>query len=281
MKKIHIVNHEINVLGEAEQVRFFNHVQERAEDVADRLQFIYKEIEGRKIGLGEAYKKSQSFEAACQMMDVETRFNNLNIIIEANNSAMQIEPNYYDFDFVNAKNLIASLESLEDRVVRERMYNDNKDTISFINAGHELAGRYLEQAIEKINREYTRKDAPVIKAIKTEVNGRQCSLLRTRGQFTIMSTKNINEDKEAHVRGAIFMMQAKTDYEQLLEKGIFKDEETAMVIIGNYALTHTISGRPEEYDKGITYLTTIQDRHPNKETIVEQINYLNQLKSAR
>lgn len=277
MESIELHDITATVLSTNERDGLVKLLQVRAESLKPALQKIGIKQGDTVIDGYTLFMQANFFETEIEKRDMEYNLRNMRPYVAAVDSISEVDPDYWEFAYVNAKNMLAALKLREEFVVQNRLrlgqnsaLQDLKDMIF---EDLDIAQDYLVIALKQYQ-PFCDGD-PIRYAYQTCMMAYLPTVHRRRTFFKIRSEPNSQNLMDLGnlvtiTKEGKFIIE---EFSKLFDKGIFFDVEHMARSLANYANALKLDASEESYERGLAYYRAAQSIIGDKPEIIQGIDY--------
>jgi hypothetical protein len=258
MEKIEIADLGVNVLDEKEQGRLVELIRGEMNKRKDWMKKIWFKGKSRNYDGFETFMGAQQFEEQLPNYPIEQVRDLTKEFIYNMEVLMNQDPTYYEFHYINGKNLLVSLNLLEPIIIQNRASVKDDAQLAELNEhilwGYPKSQEYFREAIRAYDDLMKEKGEPVLQAYKTNIESYLGSALRSQSFFIIRTQDKSDLFSPANLSKPIELnLEAIRIYDNAFKNGVFQDMRAVGIGMQKMANSLKMIATPENIIRGLLY----------------------------
>ena len=224
---------------------------------------------------------AQRFEEEVKTLDLMRTHIPTEALVSSIDELAEKTPEYYEYPFVNGKNLLAAATKLQPYIFVNRdlirFHKSLRSVHKFIQESFLKTENYFDRALEQFDNFANSKENVNLDFYKTTMNSYKASTLRTQGFYLIRSQAELDLRSEHTSKAFGSVLSAKEIQKNLLENATFQDENHAAMVLANYANSMKMSANSRNIETGLRYYKAARDVLGSVQEIEEGISFYEEI----
>lgn len=277
MRKIKLVDIEANVLDEQEASEAVALIRSEVGRRTADLESIVVSTQTGKWNGRQIFESAQAFEEKIGDLPLDIISAITKSHVELIDILARMEPELFEYPYLNGKNLLATLQYLEAKVIAKRdrvgKYQNMQRMHSEILSHYPTIEKYLTRASTLFAVFSDSACYEPINFYETRINTYKAMSYRQEAFFALRSAPTLHQALEFEKLRKIQNLIEKSIfiYNNLFQNGIFPDEKS--VIITLTGMANSLKLVKSEFNRGLAYYELAQQTFGNQRPIIDGLTF--------
>jgi len=229
-----------------------------------------------------AFVMANAFEDIIINKSLDFNLRNTHIYVSFMDTLSKEDPQYWEFPFINGKNLLSALEKREGYIIETAgglgTVKDIRSLKEEVIKDYHRVDNYIKRALELFN--HFKKDDKLLDTYYFMIKDYSAKLKRREIFFKIRSEPNLSKILQTSVLSEILKIGKELDdfYIERFSNTKFLDKKNAAIALANYANAIKLQLSRKSIDRGLAYYESAREILGDLPRILEGISYYEEAK---